>query len=99
MFVFIDANRSKSTKNPNFTKINKKTEIGEKFAPFLEQIKPFLTAGLSGSLGFEVCNVSIGVVGDLFRSLGKVNIPLSDRDAFIENLLKILAVFLNKFFL
>jgi importin subunit beta-1 len=54
------------------------TATGRAFEKYMPHFRPFLSLGLSNYEEFMVCNVAIGVVGDICRALEKQVMPYCD---------------------
>jgi importin subunit beta-1 len=52
--------------------------VGANFEPYMEFFGPVLLHGLRNSEEYMVCNVAVGVVGDLCRALDKKMLPRCD---------------------
>ncbi len=52
--------------------------VGPQFEPYMEYFTPILLMGLRNSEEYMVCNVAVGVVGDLCRALEKKLLPRCD---------------------
>ncbi|GLE04617.1 hypothetical protein PINS_up013587 [Pythium insidiosum] len=52
--------------------------VGAGFEPYMEHFAPILLLGLRNSEEYMVCNVAVGVVGDLCRALEKQLLPRCD---------------------
>ena len=54
------------------------TATGHAFEKYMPHFRPFLSLGLSNYEEYTVCNVAIGVVGDICRALEKQVMPYCD---------------------
>jgi importin subunit beta-1 len=65
-------------------------QLGAQFEPYLAAVKPFVAAGVQNTGAAETCNICIGLMGDIARSMGAVVTPHCDE--FMTALLTILKI-------
>jgi len=51
------------------------TTLDKDFARYLEAFLPFLYAGLQNHQEYQVCSISVGLVGDICRAMGEGILP------------------------
>ena len=51
------------------------TAIEGDFSRYMESLKPFLLAALQNHEEYAVCQIAVGVVGDICRSLNEQAVP------------------------